>query len=287
MPLLRVARRLTQLLPAPSLADCPQGFNRYILTLMRICYLGDVNVQVRRVAEYFAGRGDEVHVVTARPAPITGVEVHSFAGALARGKSAFLLGNPTARRIISRIRPDVVHVFYATSYGLVASMIPGPPVALSPMGTDLLISADNSRLMSLMVRRAIGRAGAIFSVAPHMTAKLIALGAPASRIHTFPRGVDLERFPFRPRRFAPGKAVVLSNRKMEPVYNLEQLIEAASLVVAKFPDVRFRLYGEGSLRDHLMSLAASTGLGGNADFPGSVDHDLVASTLEQADLYVS
>ena len=254
---------------------------------MRICYLGDANIQVRRVAEYFAAGGDEVHVVTARPAPIPGVHVHTFAGPLARGKGAFILGIPAARRIISRLRPDVLHVFYATSYGLVASMIPGPPVALSPMGTDLLISADNSRLMSVMVRRAIRRADAIFSVAPHMTAKLISFGASASRIHTFSRGVDLDRFPHKPRRFPPGRAVVLSNRKMEPVYNLEQLIRAARIVVDRFPDVSFRLYGDGSLRGDLASLAGALGLGGQVIFSGSVDHDRVSSTLEQADLYVS
>ena len=254
---------------------------------MRICYLGDANVQVRRVAEYFVRRGDEVHVVTARPAPIDGARVHSFSGSITRGKSAFILGIPAARRIVSALRPDVVHVFYATSYGLVASMIPGPPVALSPMGSDLLISASHSKLMSFMVRRAIRRADAVFSVAPHMTAKLIALGAAPSRIHTFPRGVDLERFPFRPRAFPPGRAVVLSNRKMEPVYNIEQLIRAAALVTTRYPDVRFRLYGDGSLRSALTSLAASLGVGERISFAGSVDHDRVASTLEQAHIYVS
>ena len=254
---------------------------------MRICYLGDANVQVRRVAEYFAAGGDEVHVVTARPAPIPGVHVHTFAGPLARGKGAFLLGIPAARKIISGLRPDILHVFYATSYGLVASMIPGPPVALSPMGTDLLISANNSRLMSLMVRRAIRRADAIFSVAPHMTVKLLSLGAPASRIHTFPRGVDLDRFPHKPRRFPPGRGVVLSNRKMEPVYNIEQLIRAARLVVDRFPEVSFKLYGDGSLRGDLASLSRALGLGEHVIFAGAVDHVLVATTLEQSDLYVS
>lgn len=254
---------------------------------MRICYLGDANVQVRRVAEYFAARGDDVHVVTARPTPIPGVQVHAFDGPLWRGKSAFLLGVPEARRIISRLRPDVVHVFYATSYGLVASMIPGPPVALSPMGTDLLISAAGSRVMSIMVRRAIRRAGAIFSVAPHMTARLIEMGASPALIHTFPRGVDLDRFPFRPRRWEADRVVVLSNRKMESVYNIEQLIRAAGIVNARFPEVRFRLYGDGSLRSELISLAASLGLQERVSFPGTVDHDQIASTLQQADIYIS
>ena len=254
---------------------------------MRICYLGDANVQIRRVAEFMAATGDEVHVVTARPAPIPGAQVHTFCGPVARGKAAFLLGIPSARRIIARLRPDVIHVFYATSYGLVASMIPGPPVVLSPMGSDLLISANHSRLFSLMVRRAIRRADSILSVAPHMTAKLIDFGASPSRIHTFPRGVDLDRFSFKPRNAASGGLVVLSNRKMEKVYNIEQLIRAASIVLAEHPGVSFRFYGDGSMHDELIALAESLGPSEQVRFCGTVDHDRVPSTLEQADIYVS
>ncbi|HEY3176045.1 MAG TPA: glycosyltransferase family 4 protein [Candidatus Polarisedimenticolia bacterium] len=254
---------------------------------MRICYLGDANVQVRRVAEYFISAGDDVHVVTARPASIPGAQVHSFAGPLARGRGAFLLGLPEARRLVTSLRPDLVHVFYATSYGLVASMIPGPPVALSPMGSDVLVSARSSRLMSFMVRRAIARADVIFSVAPHMTSALVALGAPADRVHTFPRGVDLERFPFSPTRGTGGRPVILSNRRLEAVYNIEQLVRAAPAVLRRYPDVVFQVFGEGSLRRDLEALAKTLGLSASVRFLGVVDHDLVPSTLREADLYVS
>jgi len=253
---------------------------------MRICYLGDANVQVRRVAEYFVARGDEVHLVTARPAPIRGVQVHSFAQGVARGKAAFLLGVPAARRLVGRVNPEILHVFYATSYGLVSSLIPGPPVVLSPMGTDVLISARGFA-MSRLVRRALSRTSVILSVAPHMTRALVAMGADPGGIQTFPRGVDLERFPIVSRRRAAGQAVVLSNRRLEPVYNVEQLLLAAPLVLERFPSVKFEIYGEGGLKPKLEALAASRGVSGSVRFAGIVDHDRIAEVLAGADIYVS
>lgn len=254
---------------------------------MKICYLGDANVQVRRVAEYFAGTGDEVHLVTARPKPLPGIDVHDFTGPLARGRSAFILGVPSARRLVRRLRPDLIHVFYATSYGLVASMIPGPPVALSPMGTDVLISARQSRLSEAMVRRAIRRADVVFSVAPHMTRRLIELGAVPSGIHTFPRGVDLERFVLPTRKGDPDRPVIVSVRKLEPVYNIEQLIRAVPLVLEHHPRAEFVIYGEGVLRRELGSLAVTEGVAAKVRFAGSVEHDRIPEILSQGDIYVS
>lgn len=253
---------------------------------VRICYLGDANVQVRRISEHFASRGHEVHLVTARPAPIAGVTVHHFSGGSLARRAAFVLGIPQARRHVAGIRPDLIHVFYATSYGLVSSFIAGPPVVLSPMGTDVLISSKESRTARFMVRRAIARADLILSVAGHISRRVIELGADPARVETFPRGVDLGRFTYRPRP-PGGQAVILSNRRLEPVYNIDQLIRAAPLVLRSHPEARFVIYGEGFLRQELETLAAACGVAGSVDFRGAIDHDQVPPALSGGDIYVS
>jgi len=155
------------------------------------------------------------------------------------------------------------------------------------MGTDVLLSARDSRISAGMVQRAIRRAGLIFSVAPHMTRRLVELGADASRIRTFPRGVDLEKFvmPERPRDAA--RPVILSNRKLEAVYNIEQMIRAAPRVIASHPGARFVIQGEGSLREPLTALARSEGVASSVVFEGAVDHDRVPASLARADIFVS
>ena len=254
---------------------------------MKICYLGDANVQVRRVAEYFSAAGHEVHLITARPRPLAGFAVHSIAGILPAGRAAMVLGIPSARRLVRELRPDLIHVFYATSYGMLSSFIHGPPVALSPMGTDVLISARASRVSAAMVRRAIARASVVFSVAPHMTRRLVELGAAEGNILTFPRGVDTDMFAPAPRSMSRANPVILSNRRLEPIYNIEQLIRAAPLVLQRHPEARFVLYGEGSLRPGLEALARSAGVSEKVTFQGAIDHDRVPETLAGADIYVS
>ena len=253
---------------------------------VKICYLGDANVQVRRISEHFAARGHDVHLVTARPGPIAGVTVHAFSGGPLARRAAFILGIPRARALVRALQPDVVHAFYATSYGLVSSFIPGPPVVLSPMGTDVLISSRQSRASAFMVRRAIARADLILSVAGNISRRVIEMGADPARVETFPRGVNLDLFSFRPRA-ADGAPVIISNRKLEPVYNVEQLIRAMPAVLRRHPKARARIVGDGFLRPQLEQLAASEGAAASISFEGDVDHGRVPELLAQGDLYVS
>ena len=127
----------------------------------------------------------------------------------------------------------------------------------------------------------------VFSVAPHMTRRLVELGAEPDRIETFPRGVDTDRFVPSPRPRDPRRPVILSNRRMESVYNIEQLIRAVPMVLREHPGALFMLYGEGSLKPGLESLARAEGVADSVRFLGAIDHDRVPGTLASADVYVS
>ena len=96
----------------------------------------------------------------------------------------------------------------------------------------------------------------------------------------------LELFPFRPRN-GSGPAVIISNRKLEPVYNLEQLIRAAPGILRRHPQARFAIFGDGYLKPELEALAAGEGVSGSVRFAGGIDHDDVPRTLADGDLYVS
>lgn len=50
---------------------------------------------------------------------------------------------------------------------------------------------------------------------------------------------------------------------------LTYLLDAAALVKQKYPNVEFKVYGEGDLREELLAKAARLGLDGDAIFPGA------------------
>ena len=118
---------------------------------MRILYIADAqSVHTRRWAEAFRDLGAQVHVASFRPAQIAGVEVHLLpTGGL--GKAGYLLALPVLRRLAARVRPDVVHAQYVTSYGFLAAIAGLRPLVVTAWGSDVLVSPRESRLARALV----------------------------------------------------------------------------------------------------------------------------------------
>ena len=81
--------------------------------------------------------------------------------------------------------------------------------------------------------------------------------------------------------------MVISTRRLNPIYNLEMLIRAIPLVREQVPQARFIIVGDGAQKEHLESLATSLGVSENVKFIGWVPHDELPNYLASADVYVS
>ena len=163
---------------------------------MRILFAGyHGSVHTRRWADFFAGRGDEVHVVTcgdraAETAPA--YAVHDL-GPPRAGKPGYLAKVRPARRLISTVRPDVVHAHYATSYGLLGLASGVHPFVVSAHGDDVLISPGNP-LMRVLVKRVLSSADAITVPGDHVRLAVEGLLGGATReVHSFQYGVETVR----------------------------------------------------------------------------------------------
>ena len=103
---------------------------------MRVLILGDsVFVPVRRLVDLLIAEGHEVHLATFGrddvPAP---AQTHRIRH---RGRLGLLLARRTASRWVASLRPDIVHAFYLTSYGFLASDIRDTPVLVSASVTTM------------------------------------------------------------------------------------------------------------------------------------------------------
>lgn len=88
-----------------------------------------------------------------------------------------------------------------------------------------------------------------------------------------------------PRRESDTFNVVTIARLYE-TKGLNFLLDAVVLVHRRHPYVRFKVYGDGPLREELMGYAAKLGLDGNSIFMGAFEHDQLPRILAQADLFV-
>ena len=97
------------------------------------------------------------HAAIARPETAPAYAVHDL-GPPRPGKPGYLAKVRPARRLISTLRPDVVHAHYATSYGLLGLASGVHPLVVSAHGDDVLISPGNPLMRRAgQARAALGR----------------------------------------------------------------------------------------------------------------------------------
>jgi glycosyltransferase involved in cell wall biosynthesis len=81
---------------------------------------------------------------------------------------------------------------------------------------------------------------------------------------------------------------ILSNRKLEPLYDVATLIKSIPLVIEQIPkEVRFIILGEGSHKDHLVDLARKLKIEKYVEFKGMVTRDELLEYYRDSDVYVS
>ena len=112
--------------------------------------------------------------------------------------------------------------------------------------------------------------------------QLMAQGVPAGRIDLVPNGIDLSLFPVRDQRPQP-RTVAMVARLFEEK-RIDVLIAAAPLIVARFPDVKFHIVGDGPCREQLIAQARDAGVLPQVQFMGHRDD--VPAILAAADLFV-
>jgi glycosyltransferase involved in cell wall biosynthesis len=253
---------------------------------MRILYVCDApSIHTRRWAESFRDAGDEVHVASFRAAEIAGVTVHRLP-TWGLGKAGYFAAVPALRRLADRLRPDVVHAQYVTSYGFLAAAAGLAPLIVTAWGTDVLISPRESRLARWLATRALAAADQVTTVAEHMNAAVIALGVPASKVVALPFGVDVTLFrPPARLRAAPPPLRVLSTRHFAPVYSVHTLIEAVRRLRDLGVAIELDLVGDGPLRAELEAQAAA--LHDAVHFHGHVAPTRLIELLGAAHVFVS
>lgn len=255
---------------------------------MRVLYVADAaSVHTQRWAIAFRDLGAEVAVASFRPAQIAGVAVHHLpTGGL--GRAGYLLALPALRQIQSRFQADVVHAQYVTSYGFLAATAGLRPLVVTAWGSDVLVSPQASRLAGWLAHRALRAADAVTTVAEHMNAAVVALGARPERVQSVPFGVDTALFrPPAKAPAAPPPLRIISTRNFAPVYSLHTLIEAARLLQAQGLPLALDLVGQGPLEAALRAQVQAAGLQAATTFHGHVSHPQLVALLGAAHVFVS
>ncbi len=272
---------------------------------MRLCFVASLqSVHTARWVRYFAAQGHEVFVVTpvAPSAPLPGIQVKILKNIrMGRRWLDLLLGGIAAplqilrlQNLFRRIQPDLVHVHYLNDVAWFSALTGVRPFVATAWGSDVLINPHMSVLLRVMTASILRRSDLITCDAVHLREAMTRLGADPRKIRIVHFGTDVRRFhreqgdpTLRARLGLDDSPVVISLRRLDPLYDVGTLIAAVPGVLAKMRDVKFVIAGEGPEEEVLRTRAASSGVSESIRFVGQLSEPELPGYLAIADVYVS
>jgi len=269
--------------------------------------IGGIQSHTLRLSQKLVERGVEVHVVT-RSGPglpvferMVGVRVHRVGIPDATGAVGSLAFMAEALRAVVRLRGsfDVLHAHQLLSpatVGLAASALTGLPLIVNPhacgdIGDVGILSA--TRFGRLRLATVMHRADAFVAVSRAIHDELIGAGAPPGAVWDIVNGVDTDRFsPVAPReRLALRRSLLLGEQplvaytgRLAREKGVDVLVEAWPHLLARVPDARLCLLGDGREEARLRLQARALGVEASVEFLGGAPD--VAPYLRAADAAV-
>ncbi len=189
--------------------------------------------------------------------------------------------------LLLRVRAyDVVHIFSASYFSFV--LAPTPAILIAKLyGKKSVLNyrsgeaEDHLRRWSRTAIPSIRLVDEIAVPSGYLVDVFARFGLHARAIFNF---VDTSHFRFRERR--PLRPVFLSNRNLEPLYNVGCVLRAFALIQRRFSDARLTVAGDGSQRGELERLARELKLR-HVEFIGRVAPARMPELYDAADIYLN
>lgn len=265
---------------------------------MKIALLsGASSIHTVRWANGLTSAGHEVHVITQQPIvdPFhPAVKVHLFPF---RGVIGYFTMVPAVRKLLRKIKPDIVNAHYASGYGTTARLVGHHPWVLSVWGSDVYDFPHKSPLHRWLVKKNLRAADQVASTSHCMADETRTLTPELMDIAITPFGVDLNAYAgIKPVAAEQKPKLVIGTVKtMKPTYGIDVLIKAYALLlkslraksVVNAPDLELRLVGGGDQTSELQALAQHLGVAECVNFVGRVAHSEVPQELAKLDIYVA
>ncbi|MGQ9798932.1 MAG: glycosyltransferase [Ignavibacterium sp.] len=203
-------------------------------------------------------------------------------------KSIYLKVLPKIKSVIKKIKPNILHSHYASSYGLLGALSGFKPFIVSVWGNDVFDFPGKSVVHKQILKYVLRKADRIYS-----TSKIMANETNRytnKKIRIIPFGVDTNIFkPFPVKKIFDEDTLVLGTVKSLSIkYGIEYLLEAFQLIKKKVPEKKIKLIlvGDGTLKVSLQRKANDLNINDDVLFYGYVPHSKVPEIYNMIDIAV-
>lgn len=258
---------------------------------MIICFVAPANsYHTIKWCKYFLSKGYIVHVISLVNNTIEGVKVHYIDTGANQNSSDFvklkyLFKCKLVKSIIDTIKPDIISVHFASSYGVVAALSGIKNYTLSVWGSDVYDFPKKSIFHKLLIKFALYRASHIFSTSQAMAIETNKYTNKPIEITPF--GVDCNLFnpDKRERKIDEHKFIVGTIKSLSPKYGITSLLKAVSIIRKNFSDINLelRIAGKGSHEAVYKKLADDLGISDITKWLGFISQEEAAKEWANMD----
>lgn len=195
----------------------------------------------------------------------------------------FIYGLPAVAEV-ERCRADHLHADFAdapATLALVASRLTGKPFSFTAHAHDLFVHPS-------LLREKLAAAQFAAPISDFNRRHLLTLngGRAADKLPVIHCGLDLDEFPFTPRRVPATRPIIAGVGRLVEKKGFRYLIEACRLLAERGVEHECRLVGDGPLKADLQARIEQARLNGRIRLYGALPQDRVRALLQEASIFV-
>jgi L-malate glycosyltransferase len=190
--------------------------------------------------------------------------------------------------IVKEYRPDILHSHYATSYGFLGAITGFHPFVLSFWGSDVYDFPTKSILHRLFLKFNINKADILLSTSISMANEIKKY---TNRdVQVTPFGIDLNKFkPLKQNIFGEDSIVIGTIKDLQPIYGIDKLLRAFSLLVKNNKDLNviLAIVGGGPEAKKLKDLSEELDITDKVIFTGAIPFSEIVDYHNSIDIFVA
>ncbi len=204
----------------------------------------------------------------------------------------YFLNTLALKKILKRIRPDLLNAHFASGYGTLARLCNFHPYILNVWGSDVFDFPRKSFLHLRLIQSNLKAADWVCSTSHVMAQQTRKLLPNIKHLSIVPFGIDTNIF--RPNAMVKeqGEIVIGTVKTLAPKYGIDLLLQAFAYLINNIDNehkvkLRLLIVGGGNEERNLKDLAHTLGIAHLTKFVGPIPHSEVPTYLNKLDIYVA